>query len=648
MKKIFEITKMKKLSLAVAAAGMFGMSGANAIEFNFGELRAQIDNNVSYGVAWRTEKPDAGQIMPGNGAAMGIVGKGSSYNYDDGTLNYKRGDMYTNNIKWNGDLELGYKNYGAFVRARAWYDQVIMDETPRFKEYNDATKSYAGKGAEILDAFVWGDFEVAEMPINLRVGRQVVSWGESTFIQGGINSINPLDASAFRRPGAEIKEGLLPVNMAFTSIGLTANTTLEAFYQLEWEKTRTDPCGTFFSTIDFVADGCGPVILGGTADERDMLEFRDQEIANGVPLSARVSPMTERIEDAEPKDDGQFGIALRTYTNLFGGAEFGIYYMNIHSRLPYISGVITNQDRIGALGGTPGSTASVNPNAAYDTYRPLYQIAYPEDIQIMGVSIATSLPNGASIAGEISYRPDMPMQYNAFELILAGNGVPWSRMYQQRMKENIAAGNAPEALYGEISQGNDEFDIWQIQSTYIQFFDRVLGGDQLVVAAEIGATHVAGLPSKDVARYGRSGAYGIGDNNGVGGYTVPGDGKGMCSVETLGGNPNTSKNDNTDYCTDEGYVSEWSGGIRLRAGLSYNNAFAGINVTPNINLGYDMGYGPEPGAQFIDKRITYGLGVSFVYMNNASLDITYAGFDGGDYDQMVDRDNVSLAVKYSF
>src|SRR5690554_7945790 len=80
-----------------------------------------------------------------------------------------------------------------------------MDETPRFKEYNDATKSYAGKGAEILDAFVWGDFDVAGAPVNVRVGRQVLSWGESTFIQGGVGSVNPVDASAFRRPGAEIR-----------------------------------------------------------------------------------------------------------------------------------------------------------------------------------------------------------------------------------------------------------------------------------------------------------------------------------------------------------------------------------------------------------------------------------------------------------
>src|SRR5690606_18257673 len=232
---------MKKLPLALAVSALSAIP-AVAAEFNFGDLSMQIDNNISYGVAWRTEKPDNGQIMPDNiGISGGSTSHGSSYNYDDGTLNYKQGDIYSNVLKWNGDLELKYSNYGAFVRARAWYDQAIMDETPRFKAYNDATKSYAGRGAEVLDAFVWGDFNVADMPINVRVGRQVISWGESTFIQGGINSVNPLDAAAFRRPGAEIKEGLLPVNMVYASVGITPSTTVEAFYHLAWEKTRTDP-----------------------------------------------------------------------------------------------------------------------------------------------------------------------------------------------------------------------------------------------------------------------------------------------------------------------------------------------------------------------------------------------------------------------
>ncbi|MCE3321333.1 DUF1302 domain-containing protein, partial [Staphylococcus aureus] len=70
--------------------------------------------------------------------------------------------------------------------------------------------------------------------------------GESTFIGNSINSINPIDVSAFRRPGAEIKEGLIPVNMLFASQSLTNQLTVEGFYQLNWENTVLDNCGTFF------------------------------------------------------------------------------------------------------------------------------------------------------------------------------------------------------------------------------------------------------------------------------------------------------------------------------------------------------------------------------------------------------------------
>src|SRR5690606_40139194 len=77
-----------------------------------------------------------------------------------------------------------------------------------------------------------------------------------------------------------------------------------------------------------------------------------------------------------------------------------------------------------------------------------------------------------------------------------------------------------------------------------------------------------------------------------------------------------TKNSNTNYCTDEGYVTEWSGGIRLRAGLDYSNVFAGVNMTPNISLSYDKGYGPEPGAQ--DRKSTR--------LNSSHVKISYAVF----------------------
>ena len=628
-KAIYQMFKKTPLALAMAGA----VTSAQAIEYNVGELNIQLANTVSYGIGWRVDERDRSQIMPGNGNAIGENTSGASYNYDDGTLNYDQGDIYTNVFKWSGDLEMSYRNYGGFFRARAYYDHAIMDQDTEFKQLNEETENAAGRGAELLDAFVWADYDINYVPVTFRLGRQVLSWGESTFIQGGINSVNPVDASAFRKPGAELKEGLLPVNMFYTSIGLTGEITLEAFYQLEWDHTRSDPCGTFFSTVDFVADGCGPVILGGTADERDILALRDLEIDTGVPLANRVAPVTERIEDEEPSDSGQYGMAVRWYSEALGDTEFGFYYMNIHSRLPYINGVITNQDRLGVLTGTPDM--EVNEDASYNTYRPLYQIAYPEDIKIAGVSFARSTASGASISGEISYKPDMPVQWNAFELILAGNGAPWSRLYQQRAEE---AGNAAD-LYGEVGKGYDEFDIWQAQSTYIMFFDRVLGADRLALVGEVGATYIPDLPDTDDARYGRSGAYGIGNNDGV---YEPGGDTNYC---IFGG---TSANVNSDYCTDDGYTTKLSGGIRLRSGLTYNNAFAGVNMTPNLSIAYDKGYGPEPGSQFIDDRLTVGLGVSFLYLNQTSVDVSYTNFSGGKYNQLKDRDNISLSAKYSF
>jgi hypothetical protein len=641
------LLKVRKLSLAIALAG--AASSATATEFNFGDMTVQWDNTISYGVAWRTEGPQKDAVAPGNAAAMGFTGTGSSYNYDDGTLNFKENSIFTNVVKYSTDLEINYNNYGGFFRAKAFYDTEIMDGEREFKDLNDATKDASGSGYDLLDAFVWADYDFGDTPATFRLGRQVISWGESTFIQGGINSINPVDASAFRRPGAEVKEGLLPVNMFYTSIGLSADVSLEAFYQLEWEPTRSDPCGTFFSTTDFAADGCGPVVLAGTADERDILANRDAEIATGTALNDRSAPTTERIADNEARDDGQYGLALRWYSEALGDTEFGVYYMNIHSRLPFINGAITNYDTLGTITGTQG--AQVNANATYDSKYPLYQISYPEDQKLMGLSFATSTEGGASIGGEISYRPDAPIQWNAFELILGGLALPSSRLFQDRLAElgGVSSTGAPHqnavSLAGEILDGYDTMDIWQAQMTYIKVFDQVLGGDRLAIAAEIGATYVPDLPDLDDARYGRSGAYGIGQAIGVDTVaTAPG--VDAC-VEGFGAGK-SGANSNPSNCTDEGYVTQLSGGIRVRAAIDYNNAFSGVNMTPNFALSYDKGNGPEPGAQFIDERLTTAIGVKFVYQNQTQVTVNYTNFAGGDYNTTKDRDNIALAASYSF
>ena len=158
-------------------------------------------------------------------ALVGTVngGTGQSSTGDDGRLNFKKGETFSKIFKGIHDLELKYGDTGVFVRGKYWYDFELKDEDRQFKPISDHSRKEGAKssGAQILDAFVYHNYSIADLPGTVRAGKQVVSWGESTFIGNSINSINPVDVSAFRRPGAEIKEGLIPVNMLFASQGLT-------------------------------------------------------------------------------------------------------------------------------------------------------------------------------------------------------------------------------------------------------------------------------------------------------------------------------------------------------------------------------------------------------------------------------------------
>ncbi|MBD9428275.1 DUF1302 family protein, partial [Pseudomonas sp. PDM15] len=156
------------------------------------------------------------------------------------------------------DLELKYGETGIFLRGKYWYDFELKDEHRLLYDIDDSNRKTGAQssGYELLDAFAYHNYLIGDLPGSVRLGKQVVSWGESVFIGNSINAINPVDAAAFRRPGAEIKEGLIPVNMFYMSQGLSENLSAELFYQLEWDQTVLDNCGTFFAGADFVADGC--------------------------------------------------------------------------------------------------------------------------------------------------------------------------------------------------------------------------------------------------------------------------------------------------------------------------------------------------------------------------------------------------------
>ncbi|MFE8072091.1 DUF1302 domain-containing protein [Marinobacteraceae bacterium S3BR75-40.1] len=625
----------KWVRLPLAAAVAAGMSApASAFQFYLGDLEGAFDTTLSAGAIWRAQERDKRLISQGN---LGLNGNGvpiyagtttgaSSNNYDDGNLNFENDKTVSKIVKGTSELYLNYPVYGdyltrvgGFVRGRYWYDFELKDEkramdpSGQRRQLNEEADANAS-GAEFLDAYVWTDWYFGSTPVSLRYGKQVVSWGESTFIQGGINVINPVDVQAIRAPGAELKEALLPVEMFYTSIGLTESVTLEAFAQMGWEKVRPDDCGTFFSTNDFAADGCGPVLLAG-----QLPDFQAE--AQGL--------VAQREGDREPDDGDQFGAALRWYVPALNDSELGFYYIRYHSRLPYVSGRVND------------------PNNGVNL--PNYFIEYPEGIDLYGLSINTNLPGGYSLGAEYSFRPNMPIQWNAFELINGGIQRPYSKLYQQEVQKRIDNG-ATEAqaiadLQGKAVDGYDRFKVSQLQATFIKFYEQVMGASRLSLVFEVGGTYVHDLPDKSEARYGRSGAFGMGEFS----YTDP-----DTSVTTTCTSGSVANGDdvniNDSYCTNEGFVTPFSWGYVGRLVWDYDNAFAGVNLQPQIAFSHDVnGYAPEPGANFREGQKSIGLSVKGTYLNQYTASVGYTNFFGGKpYNELTDRDFFSASMSVSF
>ncbi len=615
-----------KLPLAVAVAAGFSAPAA-AFQFNVGDVDAAFDTTLSAGATWRTEEADQRLIGQGNG------GTASTTNYDDGNLNFDKGDTVSKIVKGTSELFLDYAvdsdtltRAGALIRGRYWYDFELKDENREFVPLSDDGDKNAS-GGEFLDAYVFTDWYFGNVPVSLRYGNQVVSWGESTFIQGGINTINPVDVQAFRAPGAEVKDALLPVEMFYFSAGITQNVTVEGFVQTDWEKTRIDDCGTFFSTVDFVADGCGPI-------------WADGSVAQGEAATGLSSPQTiTREADKEADSKDQFGLAVRWYVPELNDSELGFYYMQYNSRLPYISGVVNN--------GNYGS-----PTDGKDPYDlPQYFIEYPENIKLYGVSINTTTAGGWSLGAEYSYRQDMPVQWNAFELITGGlqlanpvNGVPFSLLAQQRMEE-MGATSLSE-LSGQEVEGYDKFDVSQAQFTLIKFFDQVMGASRLSLVTEVGATYIHDFPDLDEARYGRSGTFGIGPVNSD--FSALGQGE-VNVCESIPGQSG-GLNINPDNCKNDGYVTDFAWGYRARLTWEYPNALAGVNLSPQLAWSHDVkGYAPQPGGAFQEGSKSLGLSLTATYQNRISGNIGYTNYFGGKpYNEMTDRDFLSASVSYSF
>lgn len=356
-------TSALRLKASVLAIGALAGTAAQALTFEYEGVRGNFDSTLTAGTGIRMKGPDCNLVISGasgNGAPAGCLAPTSALG-DQGNLNYGKGDRFTTYLKGSHELLLKMPSEVTFLGRVNWVRDFSSTSTtgilsattpPTLTDglADDARKDLRFK-ARLLDLWVSKGFQIGEQQGRVRVGNQVISWGESLFLPGGINSTNAMDIMRLSQPGTQLKEVFLPAPIASVSTGLGKGLNAEAYVQAKWNGNYLPPTGSYWS----VANG-----LGKGHDAYGLVE-------------------------AKPKDGGQWGASLRwqpegTQLNL------GAYVMNYHDKAPNFS---INAGGPGVIGW-----------------------AYAENRRLYGLSANFPLGDWA-IGTELSYRPKDAVSLNS-------------------------------------------------------------------------------------------------------------------------------------------------------------------------------------------------------------------------------------------
>ncbi|WP_238935265.1 DUF1302 domain-containing protein [Pseudomonas typographi] len=591
--------------LGVWAWGVLGVMAAPAygLPFNIGPVEGQFDSQFSLGTAWGMAARSQHLVGASNGGGAWAAST------DDGRLNFKRGEAFTQQFSGTHALELRYQDSGLYVRGRYWYDFKLQDQQQAFKDIDDSGRAQASRsaGGQLLEAFAWHNYQFGGQPGAVRVGRQVVHWGEAQFIGGGIDAINPPGAALYPTAASQWRDEAMPTSLVYAQQGITDRLSVDGFYQLAWDAAGQRNCGTFFSSSDALAKGCDAnLALGANGAQLDAqlagagLGAAQRQAAlrllgsSGAPDEGVVA---RRGSDQEARDGGQFGLAVHYHADPLA-TDFGAYWLNYHSRLPIFSGRAGGGQSLSsalASAGVPVSAALLEAlQPSWLAGQASYYVRYPENIHLYGVSFSSTLPEGTRWRGELSYRPNAPVQVNWLQVLQA-------------------------SADGQADAGYRRKPLTQLQTSLEHTFDGGLGADQFTLAGEVGLTHVSGLGGQ---YYGRDAAFG----------PAPG----QCQAGSR-------------YCENDGFTTENAWGYRARAQWAFYNLLPRLELRPSLAWAHDVkGYAPDPGGNFQEGRKAVTVGLAADYQRTYSASLAYTNFFGGKYSTVNDRDFLSFTLGLQF
>lgn len=366
---------------AIGAAAMVLAAPVYAFDLDTGneDLQVRWDNTLKYSV---------GERLNGRLPALSN-NRPVTVNQDDGDNNFGKG-LIQNRIDLLSEFDAKYRNVGVRVSGAAWYDPLYLrsnDNTtttanrPAGQPSNafpGKTQTLMGRDVELLDAFVFGQFDIDDRPLTVRAGRHTLLWGESLFFAA--NSIAggqaPVDViKALQVPNSTTKEIVRPTGKVSMQMQVADDFSVAAYVPYEWEKSRLMPVGSYLSTSDSVGPGAE---------------------LNFTPFGA--APISEK----NAKNSGQGGLSLRWHVEPLN-TDFGFHVIRFNQTTP--SNVYVNFIGVPGFGGVPQNL----------------QWQYHEGTRAYGIS-ATKTVGEWNIGGEVSMRDNQPLASNPATTITLPNG----------------------------------------------------------------------------------------------------------------------------------------------------------------------------------------------------------------------------------
>jgi hypothetical protein len=420
-KKVHDIAAVpRRAVLAAAIAALFVAPPAQGFEIDTGnpDITMRWDNTVRYNLGIRAQRQND-QIL-------------GNPNYDDGDRNFSNGSIVTNRLDLLSEFDFVYqRKYGFRASYAAWYDNAynhldntdtatantLVDGLPVAGALSPYTKRYSkGVSGEWLDAFIFANTEVADVPVNVKAGQHTVFWGDSLLLGGAVHSVsysqNPLDLQkGFMTPGSEAKELFRPRGGITLQAQATPELSLAGQWFYAWQSVRVPESGSYLTINDALNWGADSQIFGPNPFAATI---------PGAPAMTRLW----RGQDIRPTNWssslGDFGLSARWSPAWLDGT-IGFYGRNTTDTLPQVMATPGLATTVPAalctkIGGIPlgGTNCIINPQATSVAELQkfgkvgTYNTAYGDNIHIYGLTLAKEI-GGISWAGEFSYRQNMPL-----------------------------------------------------------------------------------------------------------------------------------------------------------------------------------------------------------------------------------------------